>query len=926
MKKKNSFWLIALLALLLSLLPQMVFAGEQGAVAWKYWDGNKNWHYETADSVVFNMSLLNENGEHYLGQNTASGFVPAKNISAVKMTVIKDGKTVDQQQVKQNEVAVIGEGINGLDYGIGYTYDEDTGIIEEFDGTFWFELANDSHLYYTELAGNYQVKVEWTADSKDYSATLTYSLRACKALSAIEEYSLDDDGIMNGIWGSTEYVGNSSASFEYNELEAYSGSWYDYRTNKQRSGNVKKTYVYTDSTVDGIFSFKSCSSGFENIFKKGDSIKVGSEAEIVPLSVYPANITEDMIGKSCELTFTNGKQQRVVTIKITKADTGSYMKEGAVYAIAMYEDRSVSVAEDGTAKICIGDNNRIDRWNYNNWMDSQADITIGSQMKYSFVRYQAGKLHAVSLNEISDADKELLGLTSMGGSEGKDIYEYQLEGKKLGSVYLIDKNSGNKILCRIQLPDTAVFSAPERTEDTYMAGGELHYVTADKSADGGEAYFYVISRIWNTQEIIDQEDLKVRFVDNINENGEWKEKYYDEEEIKFTPAGFYHDEEENEDFYVWKMTVTDEFRISSEYGDSDWKNIRIFGGAVDSDGYYEYSGWTNVEIYDATEILSDQQLYWFDYWEVKVEGGQIVLNEDRTSQTLDELAGDLVNGWDTSGNTEGYFAVKKDGKYYAVNSEVSGDSPENLFVSKINDYKYYVDWRHSGSYLLSANFEGNTYYIKMKARIDDTGFYNKNDPDERWAMDSSNFYFNDAYEKSSDGTKAYFYLISNAGDVDGNCTPVFYKYNDEESKYIRTDSIDGISFGDVKRLNIEDETYYSWQIIVSNSYQTTDGLYIKLEKDGEIISSKWVRIYDKERSATKYGDINEDDDVDVLDAIYLKRYIAGWYGYNRNSIEKRVADLNRDGLIDTADIMILERHIAGWSGYEKLPVVKNAGE
>ena len=65
---------------------------------------------------------------------------------------------------------------------------------------------------------------------------------------------------------------------------------------------------------------------------------------------------------------------------------------------------------------------------------------------------------------------------------------------------------------------------------------------------------------------------------------------------------------------------------------------------------------------------------------------------------------------------------------------------------------------------------------------------------------------------------------------------------------------------------------------------------------------------------THYGDIDENLKVDFADALCLKRYIAGWEGFQNININN--ADLNGDGKVDSADLIILERHIAGWKGYD----------
>ena len=66
-----------------------------------------------------------------------------------------------------------------------------------------------------------------------------------------------------------------------------------------------------------------------------------------------------------------------------------------------------------------------------------------------------------------------------------------------------------------------------------------------------------------------------------------------------------------------------------------------------------------------------------------------------------------------------------------------------------------------------------------------------------------------------------------------------------------------------------------------------------------------------------YGDADRSGKVEFADALYLKRCLAGWEGYE--GVNNIANDLNDDGEFTVADITILERHLAGWKGYETLP-------
>ena len=76
--------------------------------------------------------------------------------------------------------------------------------------------------------------------------------------------------------------------------------------------------------------------------------------------------------------------------------------------------------------------------------------------------------------------------------------------------------------------------------------------------------------------------------------------------------------------------------------------------------------------------------------------------------------------------------------------------------------------------------------------------------------------------------------------------------------------------------------------------------------------------------STICGDVDENREVDFIDAIYLKRYVAGWSQYQDVSL--KTGNLNSDEKINAADVVILENHIAGWTGYEDISTTEKKSE
>lgn len=57
----------------------------------------------------------------------------------------------------------------------------------------------------------------------------------------------------------------------------------------------------------------------------------------------------------------------------------------------------------------------------------------------------------------------------------------------------------------------------------------------------------------------------------------------------------------------------------------------------------------------------------------------------------------------------------------------------------------------------------------------------------------------------------------------------------------------------------------------------------------------------------RYGDVNDDDSVDLKDIGFMRRALAGW----DVTLNETAADINKDGSFDLKDVVILRRYLAG---------------
>lgn len=64
-------------------------------------------------------------------------------------------------------------------------------------------------------------------------------------------------------------------------------------------------------------------------------------------------------------------------------------------------------------------------------------------------------------------------------------------------------------------------------------------------------------------------------------------------------------------------------------------------------------------------------------------------------------------------------------------------------------------------------------------------------------------------------------------------------------------------------------------------------------------------------TANQRGDVNGDGNVDLLDATYVARYLAGWTKYDYRNMDLGAADVTGDGLVTEADLNKLNGYLVG---------------
>lgn len=566
-------------------------------------------------------------------------------------------------------------------------------------------------------------------------------------------------------------------------------------------------------------------------------------------------------------------------------DQYSVKEEAQLYIIPEYT--VVSVATDG--ELAIENEGAVHK-------QAEMTVKVGMQQFYFAVK-KNGTYYAVIPDEGLTGDK----VKAVQDATVNQYYYDSLILEKSGKYWIRFHDEGNEYRLNLtaKLPAIGFYSSPQRTDDAYIAGEELHFNDVNDVVEGNEdeKYFYLIAEATNGE---DDVQLCLRGED----------KPLDIKGINASYEEMITDANDEKGYHVWKLSVSRDFRGKDYNGAASH-----FEFEITNKDFSRRQGSIYVHIFDPREVPKEQQLYFirqYDFIELeeKYDNPKIIIKEGY-SVTKEQLLYQYAdkNLYFTYGTwTQGFFAVYENGDFYVIRDikSSSGISCEESAGYLLKD----LEIQKPGECEISAQFNDKIYYIRGNVELPRCGFYTS-------AERSTDAFIKDYTYNRANVNNHFYFIVSkanlrNANLEDISVTAYISEYSEVEQKWVTT-PVNGITLGDTGTLSDEGEEYYFWEFKISKDYEDKGRLTFQTYVEGDTWMSTDLSVY---RNLI-LGDIDENGKIDFADALYFKRYLANWAKYQDVSL--KTANLDSDNEITPADLIILERHIAGWSEYKELP-------
>ena len=183
----------------------------------------------------------------------------------------------------------------------------------------------------------------------------------------------------------------------------------------------------------------------------------------------------------------------------------------------------------------------------------------------------------------------------------------------------------------------------------------------------------------------------------------------------------------------------------------------------------------------------------------------------------------------------GFFAIKENGNYYAVEPSVHGieGKAPTVRIYKTQNTKHYALYTDSlGNSIIQAEYKGKIYKTECTVWLDlkiGESFFEHPEPNSKNMITTGEFRFDEAAERNTENTEVYFYTL-----IEENLELILW----DRSKRVATEIRGIIIENEEETINLNGEALQLCKITLTDEYETTNNpeVWFNLkEKSGEAL-------------------------------------------------------------------------------------------
>lgn len=424
----------------------------------------------------------------------------------------------------------------------------------------------------------------------------------------------------------------------------------------------------------------------------------------------------------------------------------------------------------------------------------------------------------------------------------REFYPNRVGTHKITGTY-------NGITCELQIrviaPKIAAFREEAMTDSSFL-GETVYFGDLNEDTDSGRVTFYIVGQMPDGEllnpEVSIGKDTWEETVGRI-----WKRK-----NVKGISFGDVRKHTEKSDYWICPVTVYRSYKAMMQRSEHSVAFTYYYQPHDGSEPYETIGDDFRMTIYDAEKIIPEKQLCWVtggDYIYADEDG--IIQYTGPSPEGVKSCTQQCVaqENW-MDHEIHGYFAMEKDGKYYALENvrDLTAEAGGDLCLTKggltsqddNGKYLYTYSLRKTGMHRIVGEFEGKEYMIDMYIPMPINGCFKNPDRLSELSDYLSRNINCEELNTNETGSEAYFYVYSVTGG--------------ELQTFAQNDNYD-LESTNIKGLRFEyygtiDSEHCIWKAVIDRMQFKSSEFYIGTDPNG--IDARFVKIENKIQYLPKF--------------------------------------------------------------------------